>query len=98
MLSEIEWVNLVISVFVEDAYWAGLDHFEDYGTEDLKELVTKSDYYGIFSYAARAMAPARPAAGAIPPPLDSRPPPRGPPLRGGTIPPPIEKLKMKPWP
>ena len=45
-----------MSLFVEETYWAGLDHFQDY-TKDLKELVTKSDYYGIFFDAARAMAP-----------------------------------------
>ncbi len=40
-----------------EAYWGGLTHFEIGYTEDLKELVTKTEYYSIFRNAARALAP-----------------------------------------
>lgn len=43
--------------FVEVAYWGALDHFEVGLTEDVKDLVTKANYIGIFEKAAIGLAP-----------------------------------------
>ena len=42
---------------MEVAYWGALDHFEVGKNEDVKILVTKADYIGIFKEAAIRLAP-----------------------------------------
>ena len=48
-----------MNLFVVEAYWGGLSHFNDLGgfTEKLQELVKKTDYYSAFRQAAVSLAP-----------------------------------------
>ena len=48
-----------MNLFVGEAYWGGLTHFNDLNgyTEGLKELVERTKYYDIFREAALSIAP-----------------------------------------
>ena len=52
-------MDSTMNLFVGEAYWGGLTHFNDLGgyTEGLKELVKRTKYYDIFRQAALSIAP-----------------------------------------
>ena len=50
-------MHVVMDNFVSVAYWSCLDHFEVGHTNDLKEFLTKAEYFNIFHVAAGGLAP-----------------------------------------